>query len=128
LQEVDAGRVWDQLLAALAPHGYDGVYKKRGGDKLDGCATLWKRSKWARVAYQPVEFQGLGGIPCMDRDNVAQVCVCLSTESPHRSSAPRPAPWWPLGGLSRTLHGGMPGRAHTHTHTHSPHCPRARLS
>lgn len=72
-QEVDAGRVWDHLYAALQKLGYTGVHKKRCGDKVDGCATLWKRAKWRSIAYSPVDFNGVGGVRCMDRDNVAQV-------------------------------------------------------
>ena len=50
--------------------GYDGLYKKRTGDKEDGCATFWKDSKFKLEKGLPVEYFK-PGIHVLDRDNVA---------------------------------------------------------
>ena len=54
--------------------GYTGVFKKRTGDKPDGCATFFKQSKFSMVASRLISFNK-EGIPLMDRDNVAVVVV-----------------------------------------------------
>ena len=50
--------------------GYEGAFKKRTGDKHDGCATFWKDSKFKVEKSVPVEYFK-PGIHVLDRDNVA---------------------------------------------------------
>lgn len=52
LQEVDAP-AHEEILTALERHGYHGIYKQRGGDKLDGCAIYYHRT------ISLVEYKGL---------------------------------------------------------------------
>ena len=50
LQEVHARHFDSHFLPNLRAHGYEGVYKKRTGDKEDGCATFYKTEKvWFKV-------------------------------------------------------------------------------
>ena len=54
--------------------GYIGVYKKRTGNKKDGCATFFKKSKFTLVKTKLVSFK-VPGVGLMDRDNVAVVTL-----------------------------------------------------
>ena len=50
LQEVDE-RWWERLwLPALQAVGYDGTLSLKSGGSREGCATVWRRDAWQRVA------------------------------------------------------------------------------
>ena len=62
----------------LYESGYYGLYKKRDGDKPDGCAILYKKSKFTHVKFVPVQFLQ-GGI--LDRDNVGIILLLRPSSS-----------------------------------------------
>lgn len=45
LQEVHCRHFDSHFHPNLRAHGYEGAYKKRTGDKEDGCATFYKTEK-----------------------------------------------------------------------------------
>jgi len=49
---------------------YDGTYAKRGGDKPDGCATLWRTDAFRLLAEETIHFSEYAL-----RDNVALIVV-----------------------------------------------------
>ena len=52
--------------------GYKSLYKKRTGQKDDGCAIFYKEDKFELVEYSDVEYeQG----SYLDRPNVGLVCI-----------------------------------------------------
>jgi protein angel len=62
----------------LVSAGFKGVYKKRTGNKLDGCATFYRASRLQMVECSLVEYFR-NGVACLDRDNVAIVMVLRAT-------------------------------------------------
>lgn len=57
--------------------GYEGVYKKRTNDKVDGCATFYKREKFVCEKVVPVEYY-CPDIGLLDRDNIGLVVLLRS--------------------------------------------------
>ncbi|XP_075232726.1 protein angel isoform X2 [Lycorma delicatula] len=71
LQEVEDRHklmFFDQFLQK----GYQGIYKKRTGDKGDGCAIYYKTEKFVLVDYATVEYYQ-PNIDVLNRDNIAIV-------------------------------------------------------
>ncbi|WCJ30223.1 CCR4-Not complex 3'-5'-exoribonuclease subunit Ccr4 [Euphorbia peplus] len=66
-QEVDR---FQDLAEELKPRGYNGIWKMRTGNAVDGCATFWRTSRFKLLYEEYIEFNKLGL-----RDNVAQICV-----------------------------------------------------
>ncbi|XP_042502965.1 LOW QUALITY PROTEIN: carbon catabolite repressor protein 4 homolog 3-like [Macadamia integrifolia] len=67
LQEVDR---YHDLVSIMEKEGYNGSYKRRTGDSVDGCAMLWKVDTFRLLEEESIEFKGFGL-----RDNVAQLSV-----------------------------------------------------
>ncbi|KAK7320702.1 hypothetical protein VNO77_30417 [Canavalia gladiata] len=67
LQEVDR---FHELAEELKLKGYNGIWKMRTGNPVDGCAIFWQSSRFNLLYEEYIEFNKLGL-----RDNVAQVCV-----------------------------------------------------
>ncbi|KAJ4961076.1 hypothetical protein NE237_020986 [Protea cynaroides] len=67
LQEVDH---YHDLFSIMEKEGYDGTYKQRTGDSVDGCAMLWKVNAFRLLEEESIEFKRFGL-----RDNVAQLSV-----------------------------------------------------
>ncbi|KAF7817225.1 carbon catabolite repressor protein 4-like protein 6 isoform X1 [Senna tora] len=67
LQEVDR---FHDLVEELNFRGYDGIWKMRTGNPVDGCAIFWRTSRFNLRCEECIEFNKLGL-----RDNVAQICV-----------------------------------------------------
>ncbi|KAI3882393.1 hypothetical protein MKW92_040286 [Papaver armeniacum] len=67
LQEVDR---FQDLENELKVHGYEGIWKMRTGQAIDGCAIFWRTTRFKLRHEESIEFSNLGL-----RDNVAQVCV-----------------------------------------------------
>uniref|UniRef100_A0A4W3IEZ6 Angel homolog 2 (Drosophila) n=1 Tax=Callorhinchus milii TaxID=7868 RepID=A0A4W3IEZ6_CALMI len=74
LQEVQSNHYKKQLKPKLEALGYHCEYKMRTGDKRDGCAICFKRSKFSLLSAIPVEFYR-PRIPLLDRDNVGLVLL-----------------------------------------------------
>ncbi|XP_026389804.1 carbon catabolite repressor protein 4 homolog 6-like isoform X2 [Papaver somniferum] len=70
LQEVDR---FQDLENELKVHGYEGIWKMRTGQAIDGCAIFWRTTRFKLRHEESIEFRNLGL-----RDNVAQVCVLES--------------------------------------------------
>ncbi|XP_072121252.1 protein angel homolog 2 isoform X1 [Mobula birostris] len=89
LQEVQNNHYGMQLKPILESLGYHCEYKMRTGNKRDGCAICFKRSKFSLISASPVEFYR-PMIQILDRDNVGLVvllqpavsqsaaCVCVA--------------------------------------------------
>ncbi|XP_071717761.1 carbon catabolite repressor protein 4 homolog 6 [Rutidosis leptorrhynchoides] len=78
-QEVDR---FQDLEEELKNRGYNGIWKMRTGDPVDGCAIFWRSSRFKLLHEEAIEFSKFGL-----RDNVAQICVLesinkVSSESP----------------------------------------------
>uniref|UniRef100_UPI00398EAEAC protein angel homolog 2 isoform X2 n=1 Tax=Pristiophorus japonicus TaxID=55135 RepID=UPI00398EAEAC len=74
LQEVQDNHYGQQLKPVLESLGYQCEYKMRTGNKRDGCAICFKRSKFSLVSASPVEFYR-PMIQILDRDNVGLVLL-----------------------------------------------------
>ncbi|KAJ4957551.1 hypothetical protein NE237_024662 [Protea cynaroides] len=72
-QEVDR---FQDLEEALKLQGYEGIWKMRTGNAVDGCAIFWRRTRFKLLHEEFIEFNKLGL-----RDNVAQICVLESSGS-----------------------------------------------
>ncbi|CAM8949523.1 unnamed protein product [Rhodiola kirilowii] len=71
-QEVDR---FQELAVEFKRQGYDGIYKMRTGNPVDGCSVFWRTSKFKLLHEESIEFNKLGL-----RDNVAQICVLESVQ------------------------------------------------
>ncbi|XP_077991188.1 protein angel homolog 2-like [Glandiceps talaboti] len=80
LQEVQEDHFNNFFQPQLALLGYDGVYKRRTGNKHDGCATFHRRSKFDLVSHKLVEYYKKDAYP-LDRDNVAVVVLLKPVKS-----------------------------------------------
>nr|XP_061798250.1 protein angel homolog 1-like [Nerophis lumbriciformis] len=56
LQEVQENHYQTQLYPVLTQMGYNCVYKRRTGNKTDGCATCYRSSRFSEVSVMPIEF------------------------------------------------------------------------
>ena len=66
--------------------GYEGIFKKRTGDKEDGCATFWKEDKFVFDKGRQVEYC-VPETPVLNRDNVALlVLLTPNIEDLHHKS------------------------------------------
>ncbi|ODM98359.1 Protein angel 2 [Orchesella cincta] len=79
-QEVEDGQYNQTFSPRLTDAGYRGVFKKKTGDKDDGCAIFYKANKFLMVERLGVEFMQ-PHVPILDRDNVA-LLVKLETKGP----------------------------------------------
>jgi CCR4-NOT transcription complex subunit 6 len=97
LQEVQADHFEQQLRPALVELGYEAIFRQKSREsmgqqgKVDGCAVLWRRSKFALVESLTIDFNdcalrsaraiGLDDTECrryvnrLSKDNIAQVVV-----------------------------------------------------
>mmetsp|Transcript_11057 Transcript_11057/g.14403 ORF Transcript_11057/g.14403 Transcript_11057/m.14403 type:complete len:410 (-) Transcript_11057:1898-3127(-) len=74
-QEVDQDDFDGEFTKALQHQGFIGAYKKRTGDKCDGCAVYFKQSRFKLIG-RPIEIEfKRPGDPLLDRDNVAIALV-----------------------------------------------------
>ncbi|CAA3006599.1 Hypothetical predicted protein [Olea europaea subsp. europaea] len=79
-QEVDR---FQDMETELIPRGYNGIWKMRTGDPVDGCAIFWRVSRFKLLFEESIEFKKLGL-----RDNVAQICVFESLDQQYNSNPP----------------------------------------
>ncbi|KAG7231384.1 hypothetical protein INR49_008209 [Caranx melampygus] len=84
LQEVQEDHYQDQIRPALQRLGYQCEYKKRTGNKPDGCAIIFKSSRLSLLSSNPVEFFRRGDA-LLDRDNVGLVLLLRPNHGPGRS-------------------------------------------
>ncbi|XP_064083761.1 uncharacterized protein LOC135199540 [Macrobrachium nipponense] len=81
-QEVQASHYYSHFLPWLTFKGYNGVYKKRTGDKCDGCAIFFKTNKFSLVESCSVEYLQPRARKVLDRDNIGLVAKLASVTSP----------------------------------------------
>ncbi|PON90749.1 Endonuclease/exonuclease/phosphatase [Trema orientale] len=80
-QEVDR---FQDLEEELKLRGYSGIWKRRTGYPVDGCAIFWRASRFKLLYEESIEFNKLGL-----RDNVAQICVLeLLSQNCDENAAP----------------------------------------
>nr|CAH7725980.1 unnamed protein product [Callosobruchus chinensis] len=71
LQEVQESHI-REYYSSLESLGYQGVYKKRTGQRTDGCAIYYKTDNVALLEHITVEFYHKN-VPILNRDNVGIV-------------------------------------------------------
>ncbi|XP_002163613.2 protein angel homolog 2 [Hydra vulgaris] len=81
LQEVEEEHYYNWFYPRLKDFGYDGIYKRRSGDKRDGCATFFKLNRFSFHSIELLDFYH-PNIPLMDRNNVA-ILLFLTPRSNH---------------------------------------------
>ncbi|XP_062293634.1 protein angel homolog 2 isoform X1 [Scomber scombrus] len=84
LQEVQKDHYEHQIRPALTQLGYHCEYKKRTGNKPDGCAVIFKTSRLSLVSSNPVEFFRPGDA-LLDRDNVGLVVLLRPNDASSQS-------------------------------------------
>lgn len=67
--------------------GYCGVYKKRSGDKHDGCATFFKRDMFTMQSFELIDFYRPNNT-FMDRNNVAIILILKPTSKELSNPSP----------------------------------------
>jgi len=82
LQEVQDDHYVSQINPALNELGYDSVFKKRTGDKKDGCAIFYKREKLILLSSTDVEFMQPKALKCLDRDNIGLIAKFMTKKGP----------------------------------------------
>ncbi|XP_071151209.1 protein angel homolog 2-like isoform X1 [Mytilus edulis] len=82
LQEVNKQHYTVFLEPKLKQLGYNGVYVKRTGDKLDGCATFYKREKFTLEQSVSVPYYK-SNYSLLDRDNVGLVVKLRPHKHPY---------------------------------------------
>lgn len=90
LQEVQADHFVQFFTPKLANMGYRGIYKKRTGDKPDGCAIFYDTSLFELVDNWPVEYFH-PGVEVLSRDNIGLIAV-LSPTSEHQQAVTKQKP------------------------------------
>ncbi|KAI1288410.1 Protein angel -like protein 2 [Halotydeus destructor] len=71
LQEVNKNHFEQDFTPFFTSIGYSGLYKKRTGDKLDGCALFYNTSKFTLDKFVKLDFYQTNVSSLLDRDNVA---------------------------------------------------------
>ncbi|XP_061757136.1 protein angel homolog 2 [Nerophis ophidion] len=74
LQEVQEDHFENHIRPALKARGYQCEYKKRTGQKPDGCAIVFKTSRLSLLSSHPIEFFRPGDA-LLNRDNVGLVVL-----------------------------------------------------
>ena len=85
LQELQLDTVADEVVAWLQSRGYTVVTKRRTGDKKDGCAIAFNKSRFLLDEASDIEYR-IERLSLLDRDNVGQVLRLL----PRTESEPGP--------------------------------------
>lgn len=74
LQEVEQ-HVYDQRIKnVFDSNGFGSIFKKKTGNKSDGCAILWRKAKFNLLNHHEVEFKAKG-CEYLNRDNVGLIAV-----------------------------------------------------
>lgn len=75
LQEVESEHLQSLYRPKLARHGYECLFKKKTGYKIDGCAIFYKSRLFHLLSYKGIEFKRTDVINILDRDNVGIIAV-----------------------------------------------------
>ena len=74
LQEVDSHHFEPSFMRPLRKSGYAGKFKKRTGEKNDGCCTMWREDRFELLHTEEVEMM-VPKSKILDRDNIALIVV-----------------------------------------------------
>nr|XP_020485790.1 protein angel homolog 1 [Labrus bergylta] len=74
LQEVQENHYQEQLFPVLSQMGYSCVYKRRTGNKTDGCATCYRSGRFSELSVTLLEFLR-PDTELLDRHNVGIVLL-----------------------------------------------------
>ncbi|XP_039597532.1 protein angel homolog 1 isoform X2 [Polypterus senegalus] len=74
LQEAQEDHYQEEIEPTLVQMGYKCIYKRRTGNKKDGCALCYKTSKFDLISSELVEFLQ-PSVEVLDRDNVGIVAL-----------------------------------------------------
>lgn len=74
LQELQEDHYEEVFKPQLESKGYSCIYKRRTGNKQDGCGIFFRNSVFELDRYEAVEF-ARAGISVLDRDNVGLVAL-----------------------------------------------------
>lgn len=72
VRDREVGECWDES-ATLAPPLLQGCYLRRGQSRGDGCATFWRKGRFAAVERRAIQYELMGL-----KDNAALVVVLRS--------------------------------------------------
>ena len=75
LQEVELEHLQNLYRPKLALYGYDCLYKKKTGYKIDGCAIFYKSKLFQLISYRGIEFNRTDITYLLNRDNVGLIAV-----------------------------------------------------
>lgn len=75
LQEVESEHLKSLYRPRLARHGYECLYKKKTGHKVDGCAIFFKGKLFDLLSYKGIEFNRTDLSDILHVDNVGIVAV-----------------------------------------------------
>lgn len=81
LQELQEDHYEQVFKPELERLGYGTLYKRRTGDKHDGCGIFFRRSLFELELCQAVEFVR-EGVPVLDRDNVGLIALLKPCAQP----------------------------------------------
>ena len=83
LQEVDADYYYNTYLSYFQSQGYDGVFKQKTQEKIDGCATFFKKCKFSLKENHSLEMLK-NGIDLLNRDNIALISILTPFKNPDK--------------------------------------------
>lgn len=75
LQEVESDHLQSLYRPKLARYGYECLYKKKTGYKIDGCAIFYKSKLFHLMNYKGIEFNRTDVANLLNRDNVGIIAV-----------------------------------------------------
>lgn len=75
LQEVESEHLQSLYRPKLARCGYQCLYKKKTGYKIDGCAIFFKSKLFQLMSYKGIEFNRTDMANLLNRDNVGIIAV-----------------------------------------------------
>lgn len=75
LQEVENDHLKSLYRPRLNRYGYDCLYKRKTGFKIDGCAIFYKRNLFQLIHYKPVQFNRRDIANILNRDNIGIIAV-----------------------------------------------------
>lgn len=86
LQEVESEHLQTLFRPKLSEYGFECLYKKKTGYKIDGCAIFFKRKLFDLIHHKGIEFHRIDVATILNRDNVGIIAVLKpKLESPKES-------------------------------------------
>ncbi|XP_065559390.1 protein angel homolog 2-like [Artemia franciscana] len=83
LQEVDADYYYNTYLSYFQSQGYDGVFKQKTQEKIDGCASFFKKCEFSLKEDHSLEMLK-NGIDLLNRDNIALISILTPFKNPDK--------------------------------------------